>query len=40
MQVFNIDPIPEEYRFIKLIINSTFGEYQTYLNQVMFLAEP
>lgn len=39
-QIFSISEIPESERIIKLIITETYGEYHTYLNQVMLLAEP
>lgn len=34
-----IDEVPESYRIIKIIIRETFGEYQTYLNQIFIYAK-
>ena len=39
-QMFAIDSIPESFRIVKVIITETYGEFQTYLNQLCLLAEP
>ena len=39
-QFFDIKPLPPSYKFIKIIITETFGDYETYLNQVMLMAQP
>lgn len=33
-QFFNIQPLPPTYRIIKITITETFGDYETYLNQI------
>ena len=39
-QLFNIHAIPASYRVIKIIISETFGDYETYLNQVFIMVKP
>ena len=36
----NIDEIPESYKQIKIVIRETFGEFETYLNQIFLYANP
>lgn len=38
-QLCNVDPIIKKFDMIKLIIKETYGENQTYLNQVMLYEE-
>ena len=38
-QVFDITPLPASYRIIKVAIVETFGEYETYLNQIYLFAQ-
>lgn len=38
-QVFDIAPLPASYRIIKVAIVETFGEYETYLNQIYLFAQ-
>lgn len=38
-QLFDITPLPASYRIIKVAIVETFGEYETYLNQIYLFAE-
>ena len=33
IQLFDTDAIPHCYNFIKIVVNSTFGETRTYANQ-------
>ena len=39
-QMFFVSNIPESQRIVKVVITETFGEYHTYLNQIMVMAEP
>lgn len=39
-QYFNIRPLPPSYKIVKINITETFGDYETYLNQVILIAEP
>ena len=39
LQIFNIDPLPRSYNFLKLIIKETHGAVKTYLNQVFLFEE-
>ena len=36
-QFFEIDEIQEEFRYLKIMINQTFGGLKTYLNQICLL---
>lgn len=36
---YSIDPITREYKYIKIIINETFGASRTYINQLYLLAD-
>lgn len=38
-QFFPIKPLPPAYRIVKLTITETFGDYETYLNQVYIEAQ-
>lgn len=38
-QYFNVQPLPSTYRIIKLTITETFGDYETYLNQIFIQAQ-
>ena len=39
IQLFETDPIPHCYNFIKIVITSTFGENRTYSNQFFLFKE-
>lgn len=39
-QYFKISLLPTYYRFIKIIISETFGDFQTYIDQIYVMAQP
>jgi hypothetical protein len=39
IQLFGIRPLPERYIYLKISITETYGAFETYLNQVFFMAE-
>lgn len=38
-QYFDIQPLPPTYRIIKFTITETFGDYETYINQIYIEAQ-
>lgn len=38
-QFFDIQPLPATYRIMKFTITETFGDYETYINQIFIEAQ-